>query len=366
MTSATLAQSFVKTSGSHFSLDGSKFYFEGTNAYYLMTSSNSDIDAVFQAAGTANLPVVRTWLFNSGSDSVWFQKWDSSSGKMIINDDSTTGLGRIDYVIQAAAKNNIKLIFSLTNNWKDYGGMDYYVQSFGGSHHDDFYTNSDIVNSYKAYIDHVLNRQNNLTGTAYKDDPTIFGWELANEPRCDGSGSYPRSSSCGTETITKWADNISSYIKSIDSNHLVAVGDEGFFNTDSSDWAYNGYSGVDFAALIALSNIDFGTFHLYPEDWSEDKDAWAIQYIKDHITSQDKIGKPVIMEEYGLSTSADRGSLYPKWQKTVEDGELAADAFWQLSVPCNPNLDHFALCTSDSDFDTVVENHANAMAAKNT
>lgn len=86
-----------------------------------MNSAQSDVQELFKQANSAKLPVVRTWLFNSGSDDVWFQKWDKSSNKMIINDDDDTGLGRMDYVLQQAAKNNVKVIFAFTNNWVDYG-----------------------------------------------------------------------------------------------------------------------------------------------------------------------------------------------------------------------------------------------------
>lgn len=36
----------------------------------------------------------------------------------------------------------------------------------------------------------ILTRKNSITGIQYRDDPTIFGWELMNEPRCmtDASG----------------------------------------------------------------------------------------------------------------------------------------------------------------------------------
>lgn len=47
-------------------------------------------------------------------------------------------------------------------------GMDYYTKNMGGKYHDDFYTNEDIIDTYKAYIEHVLNRKNKLTGKAYK------------------------------------------------------------------------------------------------------------------------------------------------------------------------------------------------------
>lgn len=41
-----------------------------------------------------------------------------------------------------------------------------------------------------SYSQTVLTRRNIYTGIEYRDDPTIFAWELINEPRCmtDPSG----------------------------------------------------------------------------------------------------------------------------------------------------------------------------------
>ena len=132
-----------------------------------MTAPQADVDAVFAAASKSQLQVVRTWLYNLGTSDVWFQQWDAESKSMKINDDDKTGLGRMDYVLQQAAKNNVKLILTLNNNWADYGGMDYYVKNFGGKNHDEFYTNDQIIGSFKSYIGHVANRTNTLTGTKY-------------------------------------------------------------------------------------------------------------------------------------------------------------------------------------------------------
>src|SRR5581483_9324472 len=79
---------------------------------------------------------------------------------------------------------------------------------------------------------HLLNHVNIYTHVAYKNDPTILAWQLANEPRCDGANTsaYPRSPRCTPDaTILPWVTAMASYVKSIDSRHLLAVGDEGFF-----------------------------------------------------------------------------------------------------------------------------------------
>ena len=80
---------------------------------------------------------------------------------------------------------------------------------------DTFYTNAVIIAAYKKYISAFVGR--------YVNEPTIMAWELANEPRCAGSSGSP-SAACNSTMLTTWAAEISAYIKSIDSNHLVAIG----------------------------------------------------------------------------------------------------------------------------------------------
>ena len=37
----------------------------------------------------------------------------------------------------------------------------------------------------QAHMDAMVNRRNSINGRMYRDDPTIFAWDLMNEPRCD-------------------------------------------------------------------------------------------------------------------------------------------------------------------------------------
>jgi len=187
----------------------------------------------------------------------YYQLW--TNGTPTINTGSN-GLGKFDYVVSSAKAHGIRLIVALTNNWSDYGGMDVYVSQLNpGGTHDTFYTNAKIISAFQNYIKAWVTR--------YANEPTIMAWELANEPRCSGS-SGSASSACDTtgSTINKWASTISAYIKSIDSNHLVALGDEGWFQeANPPTYPYAPGVGINFVTNLAISTLDFGTFHSYPE-----------------------------------------------------------------------------------------------------
>jgi hypothetical protein len=109
----------------------------------------------------------------------------------------------------------------------------------------DFYTNANVQTQYKKYIATLVNR--------YKASTSIFAWELANEPRCPG---------CATSVITNWATSISAYIKSLDSTHMVAIGDEGFMNGGGDgSYPYTIAEGIDFAQNIKIP-VSFRLLHI--------------------------------------------------------------------------------------------------------
>ncbi|MFG2044156.1 cellulase family glycosylhydrolase [Dactylosporangium sp. NPDC048998] len=325
---------FVGRQGSDLRLDGRTFRFAGSNNYYLMYSSRAMVDDVLGDAAAAGFDVLRTWGFlETQQNGVSLQYW---GGTRPAYNDGPDGLQRLDYVLKAARDRGIRLVIPLTNNWSDFGGMDQYVrwrvsQTQAEGHHDDFYTDPVIRGWFKDWIGHVLNRTNSLTGVKYKDDPTVMAWELANEPRCGGSGALPRSG-CTERTLLGWADDVSRYIHGVDRHHLVGVGDEGFLCSDrtSGDWTVNCADGVDSAALAALPGVDLMSFHLYPDGWGKDA-AWGTQWIRTHVQIADRIRKPVMLGEFGYKDKATRNVVYKAWTDEAVRSGIDGFLYWILS-----------------------------------
>ncbi|MCW2143468.1 cellulase family glycosylhydrolase [Actinoplanes cyaneus] len=341
--SATAAASpFVTRTGATLTLGGRPFRFAGTNNYYLHYQSAVARDNVLDKAAASGFQVVRTWgWFDTGladgsdptagsQNGVYLQYWDGSRHPRY--NDGADGLARLDVVIARAAHDGLKLVIPFTNNWADFGGMDRYVEWAGGAHHDDFYTDARIRGWYRDYIAHVLDRTNTITGVKYKDDPTIMTWELANEPRCVGSGRYPRSAGCDTDTITAWADEMSTYIRSVDRRHLISVGDEGFFadQPGGDDWTRNGGEGIDTVRLGRLKNIDVLSYHLYPDGWGKTAD-WGTQWIIEHAKAGRQVGKPVMLGEFGYRDKATRNTVYQRWTDAAYASGTTGALYWILS-----------------------------------
>jgi mannan endo-1,4-beta-mannosidase len=276
-----------------FVIDGGDKYVAGTNSYWIsFLTNNSDVDKALDTLVTSGLKILRVWGFNDVNETpasgvVYFQKL-SSSGSTI--NTGADGLERLDYVVSAAEARGIKLIIPFVNYWDDYGGMNAYVKAFGGSK-TTWFTNSAAQAQYKAYVKAVVSR--------YAKSSAIFAWELANEPRCQG---------CDTSVIHDWAADISSYIKSLDSQHLVTLGDEGFGLEGDGSYPFQYTEGLDFVKNLGISTLDFGTLHMYPGHWDQ-TDDWGNTWIKAHGAACAAAGKPCLLEECKLLRTRRCGSV---------------------------------------------------------
>lgn len=284
-------------------------------------------------AQAAGLNVMRFWTF--AVDDAYAQ----ASEPGVYNEAIFEGL---DYVVDAARQRGIRVLLSFTSMWTNVGGVPQYVGWAGkGDNTTAFFTDEDVKGLYKSYIKTVLTRTNTVNGRVYAEDPTIFAWNLINEPRCSG---------CPNGTIANWVAEMAPYVKSIDPNHLLTVGEDGFFSLGNLDnpggewpaqWA--AHLGQDFVADHASPAIDFASFHSWPDNWQEVSVDWQTRWIAAHAAAGTAMGKPVLLEEYGKwynasrtdSSLADRLDFFQAAAEQVaahqaNGSALKGSLFWQF------------------------------------
>lgn len=279
---------FVTRSASQLMLDGRPFRFAGANMHWLALDDSANYPSQFRvndgldAAKEMGATVVRS--HDLGISVGCGNCIEPSLG--VFNE---TAFTHIDYAIKAAQDRGIRLIIPLTDNWHfAAGGKRTFTDWRGVSDDNQFYSNPQVIGDFETYIRTLLNHVNSYTGVAYKDDPTIMAWETGNE----------------LSPPTGWTQTISTYIKSIDSNHLVM----------------DGRSGVDPNAA-SLSNVDIVSDHYYPKRISQlESDAQAAQ----------KAGKAFIVGEFDWN-DANGGDPLSRFLSAIESNTaVAGDLFWEL------------------------------------
>uniref|UniRef100_A0A803NS72 mannan endo-1,4-beta-mannosidase n=1 Tax=Cannabis sativa TaxID=3483 RepID=A0A803NS72_CANSA len=257
----------VQKKGNQFVINDQPFYVNGFNTYWLMVfaadqSTRGKVSEVFKEASSAGLTVCRTWAFNDG-------QWRALQKSPSVYDEDV--FKALDFVVSEARKYKIRLILSLVNNWDAYGGKPQYVKwgkaaGLNLTSDDDFFSHPTLRSYYKAHVKTVLNRLNTVTNITYKDDPTIFAWELINEPRCtsDPSG----------DMLQSWIQEMAVYVKSMDPKHLVEIGTEGFYGPSTPNKVQinpNTYAqqvGTDFIRNHQVLGVDFASVHIYADSCS--------------------------------------------------------------------------------------------------
>ncbi|CAL5228479.1 g11621 [Coccomyxa viridis] len=332
------AHAFIKIrSGSFVDENCQEFFFSGYNTWQLLETAagkaSGDVGKQFDAAVANNLTTVRMFGFGTMGGFAL----QSSIGSY-----NEQAFQAFDKVLDLAAKRQLRLVIALANNWDQDSNADnkkFYVG--GGSNADDFYTLASARQAYKNHLKVVTSRKNTVNGKIYCEDPVIVAWNLINEPRCDALG-------CN-KNIQAWVGEMAPYLKSLDPNHLITIGMDGFYDRRScqaaagnpSSWA--GYTGQDFLPQHAVAAIDFAAIHLWPDNWKRTEESFGKIWLTTHSANGAQLQKPVVLEEFGKGvggelakgeTAAQRLGWYKEVYNLVEQqlqskSPLKGILFWR-------------------------------------
>ena len=323
---SSVQTSYVKMNGSRFEQAGNPYYFVGTNFWYGMNLGSlgpsgdrsrllRELDRL-KAAGVNNLRII------AGTEGPHTEPWRISPALQtapgIYDPELLQGL---DFLLAEMKKRHLLAVVCLNNFWPWSGGMAQYLRWAGAraipypppqpggtwgtfqNYAADFYSNRRAVAMSHDFIRMIVTRTNSYTGIKNSEDPAIMAWELANEPR-------------GINNIAAynhWIENTADLIKSLDKNHLVTTGSEG----ETPDPVA---SGVNFVTNHGYKSIDYATAHIWAQNWNwyqpergEETFSRAVskmkEYLTDHLEKAKKLGKPLVIEEFGLARDA--GSFDP-------------------------------------------------------
>lgn len=287
----------------------------GANNHYLTFGSAAEVTRVLDDAVAMHATVIRTFIqpvigsrdgtttptiwdwksradaSNLGVGGTYMLYWDAERGEMGIND-GADGLGRLDFLMAEARKRDLKLIVAFLDFWAYTGGAQQMRAWYGSNDQNTFFfADPRTKRNYKDWIGHVLDRVNGITGVRYRDDPTIFAWELMNEANID-----PK------ELRDNWLAEMAAYVKSLDAKHLLASG---------------GANVRDELADIAIPGFDFGVWHGYPLYYNLSPIQFDLLISKFCAIGR-AYNKPVVLEEFGFARSnRDQAIVYRMWLDTL-------------------------------------------------
>jgi hypothetical protein len=113
----------------------------------------------------------------------------------------------VDSLFALANRYGVRVVFDFTAESGDYlGGIGTYA-AHRGKKRQEFYTDPQLKEDYKATLRYVLGRTNTITGVPYREEKAVLAWQFGNEMH-----SAPDA----------WLAEMAAYIKQLAPKHLVA------------------------------------------------------------------------------------------------------------------------------------------------
>ena len=305
---------FVQVKDGHFVRHGEPYYYVGTNFWYGASLGSEgqggdrkrlcrELDKM-KSLGIDNLRILVGSDGKRGVKTKVEPTLQEAPG--VYNDTILAGL---DYLLMQMEKRKMVAVLYLNNSWEWSGGYGYYLEQAGlgqapRPNEAGYSAFMQFVSQYAScekahqlfydYVRFIIGRTNRYTHRRYVDDPAIMSWQIGNEPRAFSKEALP--------AFERWLAEASSLIRSLDSNHLISIGSEGSWGCENDIACYE--------RICADKNVDYCNIHLWPYNWSWARKEHLVEdlgvsckntkeYIDAHLSVCARIGKPVVMEEFG-------------------------------------------------------------------
>ena len=354
-------EKIIRVEDGQFIRDGRPYYFVGTNFWYgaILGSTGEggnrerltrELDFM-KEQGIENLRILIGGEGENGLLGKIEPNLQPLPGEY--NDDILAGL---DYLMMELGRRDMTAVLYFNNAWEWSGGYTQYVawandtpvlvprvdgwfsyNTFAG----EFVNNERAKQLFYDHVEFIVTRTNRYTGVKYVDDPAIFSWQICNEPRAFSSKEQDNKAA-----FADWIATSARLIRSLDPNHMISTGSEGYYGCE---WD------MELCEKIhAIDEVSYINCHVWPYNWKwingdnmrEKLDVACentAEYIDMHVVLAEKIGKPLVVEEFGMprddldfrksATTTCRDAYYRFVFDLVEEayksgGKLAGCNFW--------------------------------------
>jgi mannan endo-1,4-beta-mannosidase len=341
---------FVTVQGTQFRLLGKPYHFVGTNLWY-----GAYLGSPGATGDRTRLLKELDQLKSIGANNIRVLGLSEASElKRAVRPAITTQPGRydeellagLDFFLAELGKRDMKAIVYVNNFWQWSGGMSQYVAWFApdrspsgagaGAQERPTVVDPDVTGDWNGFMDNsakfysiakaqtafrdavrmLITRRNTITGQRYNEDPTIMSWQLGNEPRPGSEATRAQNAA----VFTQWINDTAQFIGALAPRQLVSSGNEGWMGTAGDRKL--------FVESHKSPHIDYLTFHMWAPNWNwvdpkrfaETYDggwAKARDYLNWHIDTAQQMGKPIVLEEFGMNR--DGGSFAPSATTVVRD-----------------------------------------------
>ncbi|MFT5373461.1 MAG: hypothetical protein ACI906_000276 [Candidatus Latescibacterota bacterium] len=326
---------FVTVKGRDFYLEGEPFRFVGANTRLLHGKREREtVVEALDSMRASGMRVVRQWVIGEAAspDSAEHRPVEQfyfQAGQAGWQEQSFV---QLDTLLAAAAARDIKVVLTLFNNWRDYGGMPMYLHWAGieddarsYAYHDSFYVDARTREYAKAFIEKVVTRRNTVTGGLYRDDPAIFAWELVNEAHAEFDH---------TKAMQQWLVEMARYVKSLDANHLVS---------SSFSLYERALVREHIIESIQMPELDYADVHLYPAAYHQRflfAGERAVEEVVEDLVrlAHYAANKPLVIGEVGFSRwdkwkGQDREYWYERLLASAFSEGVSGVLVWSYSDP---------------------------------